>query len=436
MNKNTFFGLAFRCWQMFAGAIVLFAVSLCLSQEEQGYFYTFNSLLGLQVIFEMGLAFVIFQFAGHFFANLEWSSKGSLSGDSRDINRVHLFLNKAWKWYVVLAILVSLIVTPAGYFFLKSHSESIVVNWEYPWIFLVLLTSINLINLPLLAVIEGGGNVSSVNRLRVMQGIIGSSLSWVLLWGGFGLWFACVPVLVSSICSQLWIWKHFPILLKSSLKVKYLDSEDLFSWRNEIWPMQWRIGISWISGYFIFQLFTPVLFHYFGAVEAGRMGMTISVAMIITTVGYVWMQANTPELTQLAAKKQWSEFDNVFFKYFRQSLVFVVAAIVAIMILINLLEGSIYYSRVLSPELLFLVLLSFAISHIVNVLAYYLRIHKEEPFMVLSVIGAFILAIGVINFGGLYGARGIAYYLLFVNLIYGLPSAWWMWSRMRKRWHV
>jgi uncharacterized membrane protein YhaH (DUF805 family) len=55
--------------------------------------------------------------------------------------------------------------------------------------------------------------------------------------------------------------------------------------------------------------------------------------------------------------------------------------------------------------------------------------------MVLSVIGAVILAIGVINFGRLYGAKGISYYLLLVNLIYGLPSAWWMWSRMRKRWH-
>lgn len=78
LNENVFVSLLFRFWQMFAGAFVLFAVSLCLSQEEQGYFYTFNSLVGLQVIFEMGLAFVIFQFAGHFFANLEWSNKGSL----------------------------------------------------------------------------------------------------------------------------------------------------------------------------------------------------------------------------------------------------------------------------------------------------------------------------------------------------------------------
>ncbi len=435
INKNVFSSLLFRSWQTFAGAFVLFIVSKCLTQEEQGYFYTFSSLVGLQVIFEMGLAFVIFQFSGHFFANLKWSEKGSLLGDSIDIIRIHLLLNKAWKWYIVLAILVSLIVTPAGYYFFKSHSESFTVDWQYPWILLVILTSVNLINLPLLAVIEGGGNVSSVNTLRLFQSIIGSLLSWLLVWYGAGLWFACIPVLVATICSQFWIWSHFPVLLKNSLKVMSIDSKNVFSWRNEIWPMQWRIGISWISGYFIFQLFTPVLFHYFGAVEAGRMGMTISISMIITSIGYVWMQANTPELTQLAAKKKWAEFDEVFFRYFKQSLIFVFVAIIAIMVLINLLKGSAYYTRVLSPDLLLIVLLSFAISHIINVLAYYLRIHKEEPFMILSLIGAFILAVGVINFGSLYGARGITYYLLIVNIVYGLPSAWWMWSRMRRRWH-
>lgn len=119
---------------------------------------------------------------------LTWSGQTRvLSGQSEDIKRVHLFLNKACKWYVVLAILVSLIVTPAGYYFLKSHSESVALNWEYPWIFLVALTSVNLINLPLLAVIEGGGNVYSVNRLKFFAKYywkffeLGITLGWLWL---------------------------------------------------------------------------------------------------------------------------------------------------------------------------------------------------------------------------------------------------------------
>jgi len=31
-------------------------------------------------------------------------------------------------------------------------------------------------------------------------------------------------------------------------------------YKNEIFPLQWRIGLSWISGYFIFQLINPLLF--------------------------------------------------------------------------------------------------------------------------------------------------------------------------------
>jgi hypothetical protein len=31
-------------------------------------------------------------------------------------------------------------------------------------------------------------------------------------------------------------------------------------WWKEVWPFQWRIAISYACGFFIFQLFNPVLF--------------------------------------------------------------------------------------------------------------------------------------------------------------------------------
>ncbi len=44
------------------------------------------------------------------------------------------------------------------------------------------------------------------------------------------------------------------------------------SWRREVWPFQWKIAVSWLCDYFIFQLFTPVLFAFRGPVEAGQDG--------------------------------------------------------------------------------------------------------------------------------------------------------------------
>ena len=44
---------------------------------------------------------------------------------------------------------------------------------------------------------------------------------------------------------------------------------------QEIFPFQWKIALSWISGYLIFQLFNPVLFATEGSKIAGQMGMTM-----------------------------------------------------------------------------------------------------------------------------------------------------------------
>ena len=40
------------------------------------------------------------------------------------------------------------------------------------------------------------------------------------------------------------------------------------SWKHEIWPFQWRIAVSWMSGYFIFDLINPVAFYFCGPVDA------------------------------------------------------------------------------------------------------------------------------------------------------------------------
>jgi O-antigen/teichoic acid export membrane protein len=436
LNVNTFFTLLFRSWQLFSGALLLFIVSKFLSSAEQGYFYTFNSVVGLQVVFEMGLAFVIIQHSGHYFSKLNWLPLGLVSGDPVSVLRVHAFLRKALVWYGVVALLTLLILIPVGiYFFSHQSPSSLSVDWKYPWIFLVISSSLNLLNLPLFALIEGGGNVTSVYKIKLLQGIIGNTLSWILIAQGVGLWFAGLPAIISALISQYWLWRYYPKLLNGVRQLNHIDTKDLFSWKAEVWPMQWRIGVSWISGYFIFQLFTPVLFHYSGPIEAGKMGMSISIATILTSIGFVWMQANTPELTKYAADHNWQRFDQIFLKYFIQSSIFVLFGIMSIIGGLYFLEGSIYIDRVLPLHLMSILLVSFAISHVISCLAYYLRLHKREPFMVLSVIGAIIVSVGVVYFASLSGASGIVYFLLITNIFYGFPTSFFLWRKLRKAWH-
>ena len=80
-------------------------------------------------------------------------------------------------------------------------------------------------------------------------------------------------------------------------------------------------------------------------------------------------------------------------------------------------------------------LTAFALTHVIGALAHYLRVHKREPFMFLSVFGAIQVALAMWYFGRHYGGTGMVASLLVINLVYGLPSALWLWLRLRKTWH-
>lgn len=436
ISKAVLASLLVKSWQMLAGALTLILVAHFFTSEEQGYFYTFNSVIGLQIIFEMGLSFVILQFSGHYFASLSWLKLGAIKGDSSNVKKFLLLLNHAVFWYALAAIIMALLLLTAGlYFFSHQKSNLSEISWQLPWIFLVIFTAFNLLCTPSLAAIEGSGQVVNVNRLRLAQGVVSSFLSWILLVLGARLWIAVIPVLVASTTSSYWLLRFFPILIKSVVKVDRAEGKDIFSWKHEVWPMQWRIAISWISGYFIFQLFTPVLFYYHGAVEAGKMGMSIAIATILTSVGFVWMQANSPSLTKLVSNSNWKEFDRTFFQLFMQSSAFVFISIVTIVTCLSLFKGVSILERVLPLLEMIMLLIAFSISHIVGALAYYLRLHKREPFMVLSVIGAIILTASILYFGRIYGARGMVISLLSINVLYGLPTALWLWNKLRREWH-
>src|SRR5262249_21228713 len=90
-------------WTMVAGPITLLMIATYLSAEEQGYFYTFNSLVALSVFFELGLSYVLMQAAAHESAHLAWTAGGALAGAPAHLSRLAAILRKGVRWYLVAA---------------------------------------------------------------------------------------------------------------------------------------------------------------------------------------------------------------------------------------------------------------------------------------------------------------------------------------------
>ncbi|MDP1573501.1 MAG: hypothetical protein Q8L78_01005 [Coxiellaceae bacterium] len=436
LNQAILFSIGLRGWQTLAGLVTLFLIAHFFTPIQQGFFYTFNSLLMLQIFFEMGFSYVLIQFNSHEFAHLKWARLGRVSGGKK-IQRFKVLLAKSLHWYFWSAILFIIITVPIGLYFLGLKSTNLGFYWRSPWVFLVLMTGINLLLMPFLSCIEGSGQVREVYRLRFFQNVCGTCVAWLVILLHGGLYNAVALSTATALISFFWLFKNRPGLLRiaTDKKIKKLFSADLLCWKTEIWPMQWRIAISWISGYFINQIFVPILFYYKNPIVAGQMGMSLAISTMLVFVGQAWISAKAPMLGKIVAKGDWAELDSTFYRLVKQSSAIVLLSCFGFISVVMVFQYFPIAHRLLPPfQLCFLVGSAF-ISHFINCIAQYLRSHKQEPFMILSVIGAILIANSAWFFGKYYSSEGIVIAVFLINLVYGLPSAIWLWRKKRKLWH-
>ena len=114
-----------------------------LSKEEQGFYYTFSSLLGLSVFFDLALGHTIGLFASHERAGLSWTKEGTLTGESRPLGRLASLMVAAARWYGVVALLVITVVVPVGLvFFGRQGAAAVQVQgWRLPWVWVGTVTA-------------------------------------------------------------------------------------------------------------------------------------------------------------------------------------------------------------------------------------------------------------------------------------------------------
>jgi len=131
-----------------------------LSGVEQGFYYTFGSIVAIQIFFELGLNGIITQYVAHETSNLKWESKHKLKGESKYLSRLSSLLHFSIKWYLCFAsiLLVTLIIVGLLFFKRFDTSEGN-VSWLIPWILLSIGTVVNLIFSPIMAFIQGLGRV-------------------------------------------------------------------------------------------------------------------------------------------------------------------------------------------------------------------------------------------------------------------------------------
>jgi hypothetical protein len=435
VDRPIIYGLVGRIWSFLSAPVTVILITTRFTRELQGYYYTFNSLLGLQVFVELGLSTVLVQFASHEWSRLKWDPETGLSGDADALSRLVSLGRVAMRWFAIAAAIIAVGLGSGGYLFF-SQTPSHGITWAAPWFALCVACAANLCLTPVFALLEGCNQVSSVYGYRSVQAVVSSIAIWSAIFFGAGLWAAPVCLGAAFVWAVAFLWRY-RLFLKPFL-VGVSPSGRRIHWRSEMLPMQWRVAVSYLSGYFTYSVFTPLMFHYQGATVAGQMGMTLAVVSVIGSMGAIWSASKAPRFGMLIARRAYGELDRLFHRVAIASQVVLVSGGTVVWLVIYGLYASNHRlaERFLPPWPAVFLVVGMVASNFCTPMGVYLRAHKREPYMLLSlVLGLLTGLVTWILASQQVGAAGVAAGYMSVSLLVGLPAGLLIFRYCRIRWH-
>lgn len=440
IDKSIAYSSGARIIQAFTGVASIIFISRFLTGIEQGFYYTFGSIVAIQVFFELGLTGIITQYVAHEASHLILNNQQQFEGEEKYRSRLSSLLRFSVKWYAIISILLLIILTFVGFIFFERYDKSEgTVSWRIPWILISLGTAIKLFQSPLTSLLMGIGKVKEMSKIGFYQQIILPTSAWIGLACGFKLYVVGISTILAALIWNIYVsrtsmqrilinlWKE-----KITARVQYMQ---------EIFPYQWKIALSWISGYFIYQLFNPVLFATEGAVVAGQMGMTLAALNGIQALSSSWQNTKIPLYSRLIALKDYKQLDTIFNKTLKQMTSICLFLLVVMMIGI---WGIRYLNIHLGEELLadrflkglpmLFMMITAYMNQYVSSWATYLRCHKKEPFLIYSIVSGIACCISTFILGKYYGLYGITggYCCIIMALF---PWAYHIYKTKKLKWH-
>lgn len=375
-----------------AGFVMLMIVSLStrfLTPTEQGLFFAFLSFGALAQSGDFGLSYAVLQ-------------KACRLGNS-PIEYIENFVGQVRRWAFMLALLSVFIAGVSGFISFKNYSitnrtDSII--WLAPWVIALTGIFLGLYSAPLISLMEGSGKVSAAWRIRMLQAWVGGLaciFSLIQGWNLFGIAFFWLGSALTA----------FPFLINFPTRRVTSITKQKMNWREEIWPFQWRIGLSNISGFLIYRASTIIVFSAYGSIVAGQYGLALAAMNMILAVTTSWPNSQATSLGQLIASGKYKEA----FSESKSTLIWSSCFSIFAYLLAFAIFGFASYrnyqiaDRIVDLCTLAAIFLTGFISHVVACQAVFLRAQAKEPLLGISIFGGIANILGgtlAAKYGNIY----------------------------------
>ena len=404
VNRPVLYSMLTRGTQGVAALIGIILVGHFLDRTTQGYYFTILGFVAFVQLADFGLTYAVMQSASHEAATT--GSTGDRLPEGQVGRRLAALLRGATRFNTATTMLATLAIAGVGTRILTSGSATgaPTSEWWVPWIASLASVAAGQLLNPRVSLLEGAGFVSAVWLFRLVQELAAALTLWTALILGGGLWAIALSYATRVAVGLVWLGAAPRRRYFATLMGAQAGSGLGVYWRGEVWPFQWRIGVSAMSGYLIFQFFTPLMFALKGPTIAGQFGMTLTLTNGLLTVTTAWLNSLAPRFGTLIATRSYDRLNQEFARSVRSSF-FVVLVIGAAMSAGSLMLARVQNplaQRLLPPSAFAFFVAATVINHLVFAMAIYLRAHRREPLLVSSVVGALITPI-VVSYAARYG---------------------------------
>ncbi len=430
LERATLYAMAHRLSGSAGGLITAVLVATFFSSELQGFYYTFLGLLTLQTFVELGFGELLQQSVSH-----EWALQESSHPATRERARARLaaLVRFSLVWYAVVALVVIVGLGTGGALYFRTFASSDAPSWRLAWWVAVIATGASVLLTPVFALLDGANRVETVHGARLGQALASRAAGALAIVGSAGLFTIAMARCVSFAAGVVGLGRENFRSLRT-----YLARSDsaAFTWRRDLWPLQWKFALSWLSGYLLYSLFTPVLFAFHGPEVAGRMGLTLTAAAAISSAAFAAIATKVPRLAIHAATSAYRDMDALFRRATISSLA--VASAGAAIFFGGLMAarelGLEIATRFLPPLPTALLLAAIVLQQVRLAMGSYLRAHKQEPLVLLSVLEALVAIPVVTLLGRSFGAIGMVLGFLGLSTLTLVPAVF-TFEHCRNLWH-
>ncbi len=281
------------------------------------------------------------------------------------------------------------------------------VAWQGAWWLIAVTAALTLAINPAWSLLQGCNQVVVLAKFNFWAAPAIFAANALALIAGAGVYASAIGAVFNLLVSVAYLflrWRPF--------FWQFLESPQhgQVSWLHEIWPFQWRIAVSWLSGYFVFDIISPIAFYFCGPVDAGRLGMSLQVVRMIANTSLTWIYTKGPTFGMLIASRAWAELDALWRRSTIQVFVFYLLGYGAFLAAIPL--AGHFLPRIparLAPFPVNFWLGAAPVTQVlVGAMAMELRAHKREPFMWVSFVNAVLSVAFMLPLVRVWGITGEA----------------------------